>query len=115
MKQSLLNHKIGSPILSSQLLAYGLSPQLASHYINSGFLKRLGKGAFLRVGDKLILEQALYTLEEHGLYLHVGGKTALAWHGFRHNLPLNDSKVLLFSGYSDLMVEKHIYSPRCKI
>lgn len=76
----------GGPIKSAQLAALGISPALAHHYLKSGWLCRLGRGVFQFPKDDLRLEGCLKLLEGQIQGFHVGGKTALAWRGFRHNV-----------------------------
>jgi hypothetical protein len=74
----------GSPVTSDQLADMGVSADLAVHYVRSGWLERLARGVFCRPGEKLLLEPSLRLLERRIKGLHVGGKTALEWHGIRH-------------------------------
>ena len=60
-----------------------MSGQLVHHYVMHGWLKRLGRGVFVLPGGELDLYASLAAGLKNA---HVGGKTALAWHGFRHNL-----------------------------
>lgn len=76
----------GGPVESAQLAALGISPALAHHYLKSGWLCRLGRGVFQFPKDDLRLEPCLKHLEHQIDGFHVGGKTALAWRGFRHNV-----------------------------
>lgn len=83
LKQVLTGAPSGQPLTAAWLGQHGVSAQLAHHYVQSGWLTRLGHGYFLRVGDEAELRQSLTTLPGR---FHVGGKTALAWHGYQHNL-----------------------------
>lgn len=88
-KYGLLRHVLtyarpGQPLTSAWLAEQGVSPQLAYHYVQAGWLIRLGHGWFLRASsDKPELLLSLAALS--GTF-HIGGKTALAWHGYHHNL-----------------------------
>lgn len=64
----------------------GVSLALASHYVRSGWLLRLGRGVFMFPNDELEVAPTLALLARHVPGLHVGGKTALAWRGKRHNV-----------------------------
>jgi hypothetical protein len=77
---------MGSPITSAQLAELGISADLAVHYARSGWLRRLGRGVYCRPGEKLSLHPSLALLQQQVAGLHVGGKTALDWHGVRHYL-----------------------------
>ena len=61
------------------------SRQLLKLYVKSHWLEKIGNGAYIRVGDTLNWEGALYTLQNQlSLPLHVGGKTALQLLGKGH-------------------------------
>jgi len=93
LKSTLTQAEPGRPITSGWLSDHGVSPQLAHHYVANGWLDRLGHGFYMRKGDEPTLEKALAVAMTDG---HVGGKTALAWMGFRHNLSV-DGKTTLYS------------------
>jgi hypothetical protein len=75
---------------TAQLAALGVSPALAHHYLKSGWLTRLGRGVFMFPNDALREADCLRFLARHVVGLHVGGKTALAWRGFGHNVPVRE-------------------------
>lgn len=64
----------------------GVSADLAVHYVRAGWLKRLARGVFARPDTPLELHPSLRLLEHRVKGLHVGGKSALDWHGVRHNV-----------------------------
>jgi len=64
----------------------GVSADLAVHYARAGWLKRLARGVFARPDTPLELHPSLRLLERRVKGLHVGGKSALDWHGVRHNV-----------------------------
>jgi hypothetical protein len=76
----------GTPFDSRQLRKIGVSSALAHHYLKSDWLERLGRGVFMFPKDTLRPEYSLKFLSRSIEGLHVGGKTALAWRGIRHNL-----------------------------
>ena len=76
----------GAPIESAQLATLGISAALAHHYLKSGWLRRLGRGVFQFPNDELRTGACLKNLERQIQGFHVGGKTALAWRGVRHNI-----------------------------
>ena len=80
----------GTPFDSRQLRELGVSPALAHHYLKSDWLARLGRGVFMFPKDTLKQEDSLKFLSRTIPGLHVGGKTALAWRGIRHNLPARE-------------------------
>ncbi len=87
LKHVLTRARSGQPLTATWLADQGVSAQLAYHYVQAGWLTRLGHGWFLRASDEPELRLSLAALSGafHGAF-HVGGKTALAWHGYQHNL-----------------------------
>ena len=76
----------GTPVDRQQLAAMGISADLAVHYVRAGWLRRLARGTYIRPGEDLALHPTLVFLQAHVRGLHVGGKSALEWHGVRHYL-----------------------------
>ena len=76
----------GEPVTSGQLAKLGVSNDLAVHYVRAGWLVRLARGVFARPDMPLELHPSLRLLERLMKGLHVGGKSALDWHGVRHNV-----------------------------
>jgi len=74
----------GTPVTSEDLAALGISADLAVHYVRAGWLERLARGVYCRPNDPPALEPSLVLLERRFEGLHVGGKSALDWHGIRH-------------------------------
>jgi hypothetical protein len=95
LKQVLTSARPRQPLTAAWLTERGVSSQLAYHYVQAGWLTRLGHGWFLRAGDEPELRLSLAALP--GAF-HVGGKTALAWHGFQHNLAHRPSTELFTEG-----------------
>lgn len=84
----------GVPLGSNELQAIGVSSALASHYVKSGWLERLGRGVFKFPGDELKRDATLKFLAGRMQGLHIGGKTALAWRGVVHNVPVRETLFL---------------------
>ena len=91
IKTLLTTQPRGVPIDSHGLAALGVSSALASHYVKAGWLERLGRGVFAFPADALQREASLKFLESRIPGFHVGGKTALAWRGFSHNLSVGQN------------------------
>jgi hypothetical protein len=64
----------------------GISADLAVHYVRAGWLSRLARGVYCRPNDPPALHPSLVVLQRRFEGLHVGGKSALEWHGVRHYL-----------------------------
>ena len=78
--------KPGTPTTSEELAEAGVSADLAVHYVRAGWLTRLARGVYARPDTSLELHPSLRLLERRLKGLHVGGKSALDWHGVRHNV-----------------------------
>ena len=87
----------GTAGTTSYLGDCGFSGDLLVKYKNSGWLEPLGRGAYIRAGDKVDWPGAVYTLQNQlSLPVHVGGKTALQLKGYAHYLPAKQDKVFLY-------------------
>lgn len=84
----------GAPFDLVTLARFGVSPQLAARYVESGWLVRLAQGVYAFPNDSFGVHGALLFLQTHVPGLHVGGKSALALQGVRHNLGSRDALVL---------------------
>ncbi|WP_309960841.1 type IV toxin-antitoxin system AbiEi family antitoxin domain-containing protein [Variovorax guangxiensis] len=89
IKRSKLNSLLtqvpsGTPVTSEDLALEGVSADLAVHYVRAGWLKRLARGVYMRPDAALQRDPSLWLLQRQIPGLHVGGKTALDWHGVRH-------------------------------
>lgn len=79
----------GTVITSSWLKEKGVYKQLADIYQSSGWIERIGRGAYKRKGDKVTWEGGLYALQQlENLSVHVGGKTALELQGYGHYIKM---------------------------
>ena len=92
----------GAPFDHQQLAKLGVSSALAHHYLKSGWLTRLGRGVFMFANDTLRREDCLKFLSHQMPGFHVGGRTALAWRGVRHNLPAREPLSLWGEGNGSL-------------
>lgn len=73
----------GTPLTSEDLATLGISADLAVHYVRAGWLERLARGVYCRPNDPPTLHPSLLLLQRRFEGLHVGGKSALDWHGLR--------------------------------
>lgn len=74
----------GTPVTSEDLAGLGISADLAVHYVRAGWLERLARGVYCRPNDPPALYPSLLLLQRKFEGLHVGGRSALDWHGVRH-------------------------------
>lgn len=84
----------GAPFDLATLETFGVSPQLAARYVASGWLVRLGHGVYAYPNDNFDVSGALRLLQARVAGLHIGGKSALALQGVRHNLAFRETLVL---------------------
>jgi hypothetical protein len=73
----------GHPVTLAYLKDLGVSEDLAGYYARSGWLTRVAQGLYARPGP-LDLNASLKILELRIPGCHIGGRTALAWHGIQH-------------------------------
>jgi hypothetical protein len=84
----------GAPFDLAILRQFGVSPQLAAHYAEEGWLVRLAQGTYAFPNDDFSVYGALKLLQQRVPGLHIAGKSALALQGVRHNLGSRDTLVL---------------------
>lgn len=84
----------GAPLDTAALTGLGISAALAHEYVKAGWLAKLGRGVFMFAGDELKLDATLMFMEPKIRGFHVAAKTALAWHGFRHNVAVKETTIL---------------------
>jgi hypothetical protein len=72
---------------------HGVSRKLAEQYVRSGWIDPVGVGAFVRRGDNVGWEGALYAVQQHvGKAIHPGARTALELSGLAHYLRLGSRR-----------------------
>ena len=86
----------GTVMLSSRLAEQGYNLDLQKRYRKSDWLEPIGNGAMIRAGDQVGYEGAIYALQQIGLSIHPGGKTALSLQGKAHYLEFAAAKAILF-------------------
>lgn len=70
---------------SDWLEKQGVYRQLADVYVDSGWIERVERGAYRKAGDTVTWAGGLYALQKlQQLRVHVGGRTALEYHGLGH-------------------------------
>lgn len=79
----------GVAVPSTWLTANGYTPQLVRKYVQSGWLRALGRGVYARPGESVTWEGVMLGLQRLGkLQLHMGGVTSLNLQGLAHYLSL---------------------------
>ena len=84
----------GAPFDTAALQKLGISAKSASHYAKEGWLVRIGHGVYAFPKDELSPHGMVKLLQSRVEGLHIGGKSALALHGVRHNLSTREQLVL---------------------
>ena len=75
----------------------GVDRRLADKYVQSGWLNRMGHGAYLRAGSTVDWLGGVQTLQTQlGLDIHPGAITAIELRGYAHYLALGGPEVILF-------------------
>ncbi|MFN8578842.1 MAG: type IV toxin-antitoxin system AbiEi family antitoxin domain-containing protein [Candidatus Sericytochromatia bacterium] len=83
---------------SNYLESNGFYRQLLNKYVHSNWLERIGKGAYIKKGDKIDLFGALNAIQEQlELPIYIGGKTALLIQGLGHYINDNIPYIELYS------------------
>lgn len=83
----------GTVALHAFFAQYGVSRKLSEQYRKSGWIDPVGVGAFVRRGDKVGWEGALYAVQRHAAKaVHPGGRTALELSGLAHYLRLGPQR-----------------------
>lgn len=79
------------------LRSRGVDRRLADKYVRSGWLERLGRGAYKRSGAQVDWPGAIHATQiQLHLDLHPGAITAIELRGYAHYLTFGEREVLLF-------------------
>jgi len=95
-----LQKAVPGTVLTMRWLAeQGVSKDLVRKYVASGWLKRIGRGAYVRAGDTVDWKGAVFSLQAQlGVSVHVAALSALQLKGLAHYLPMgNENSIQLFS------------------
>lgn len=92
----------GTVVLAPWLEKLGISRNLQKHYLKSGWLETLGRGAYKKPADKVTWLGGVYSLQQQAdLSVHVGAITALSLQGLTHYLRMGSEVIWLFSPYRE--------------
>jgi hypothetical protein len=80
----------------------GFRRPLVDYYLRSGALEAVARGAYRRPGPPLKWEHVVYSMQELGLGVYVGGRSALELQGMAHYLPLQGIKQIGLYGVGKL-------------
>lgn len=87
----------GTVYLTQTLERAGISKDLQKKYRDHGWLESIGYGAMKRPGDSIRWQGAVYSLQQAGVDVHIGGRSALIRQGYGHYVALGREEVQLFS------------------
>ena len=106
INQRLLDAPTGAVLTLAWLKARGISSKLANYYATSGWLHRVGDGAFTLKSGTPDWLGAVFGLQHKPTPLHPGGQTALELVGLAHFLPLGDqAPIYLFDRSGERLPE----------
>lgn len=75
----------------------GINKDLKHSYIKSNWIKSIGYGAAVRIGDVVDWKGGVYALQNQlNLSVHIAGKTALDSRGYSHFVQFKNTRVILF-------------------
>lgn len=98
INQLLTTIPVGTVLTSSYLLSRGYSHALLYHYVQSGWLRSIGSGAYVREGDEVDIFGGLYGLHNTtASTVHIGGRSALQLLGRAQYLEEKLSKLIIFA------------------
>lgn len=104
IKKMLELHKPGTVTLAKWLESIGISRELQKNYKKSGWLEKLGPGAYKRPTDQVTWQGGLYAIQQQAnLQLHVGALTALSLQGQSHYFRMSGEKIFLFSAHKTIL------------
>lgn len=75
----------------------GFKRPLVDYYLRSGALEAVARGVYRRPGPTLKWQHVVYSMQEMGLSVHVGGSTALDHQGLVHYLPMGTETIHLYN------------------
>ena len=97
-------HKPGTVALAKWLERIGISRELQKNYKKSGWLEKLGPGAYKRPADQVTWKGGLYAIQQQAkLQLHAGALTALSLQGQSHYFRVSGEKIFLFSAHKTIL------------
>lgn len=95
----LKNWPQGTVAVSSWLEEQGVSQQLTYKYEQTDWVKSIGHGAFIKSGDQVNWQGALYAVQKQlALPIHIAAKTALELHGHTHFVSTGKGQLVFLFG-----------------
>jgi len=95
---------------------YGVDKNLINRYVKSGWLVRVGNGAFIKPGDKLEWLAAVHAIQSQlKLEVHVGGETALELDGLYDQVPQANGQSVYIYGPKGLKLPQWFKNAKFKV
>lgn len=85
----------------------GFNRPLVDYYLRSGTLEAVARGIYRRPGPALKWQHVVYSLQELGFAVHVGGRSALDHQGMVHYLPMGEQVTIHLYGEKRLPAWLH--------
>ena len=90
----------GQLVNRAWLKTHGVTRPVVDSWVRSGKLEAVSHGVYRRPGPPLKWEQVVYSLNEMGVPVHVGGRTALELQGLVHYIPFQGvTRVSLYGAF----------------
>lgn len=97
-------HKPGTVALAKWLENLDISRELQKNYKKSGWLEKLGPGAYKRPADQVTWQGGLYAIQQQAkLKIHAGALTALSLQGQSHYFRVSSEEIFLFSTHKTIL------------
>ncbi len=94
----------GRVVTSSYLESIGMPRSSQKYYYKSGFLERIGRGAYKKTNDKVQWQGAVNAIQKQKkIKVHLGGLSALAYQGFSHYSSIDKEILQFFSPIRTLL------------
>jgi len=92
----------GQVVNRTWLKTKGFERMAVDYFVRSGKLEPVGHGVYRRPGPPLKWEHVVYSLQELGSMVHVGGRSALDLQGMAHYLPVGGMQTVELYGENKL-------------
>lgn len=97
------------------LNAQGVSRPNIDYYLRTNRLEAVARGAYRRPGPALKWEHLVYSLQELGYLVHVGGRAALELQGYTHYLSMSGKQQIDLYGVRHIPTSLLTSSPPIKL
>lgn len=88
----------GGVATQTWLKTQSVDARLADKYVRSGWLTRVGRGAYARADQTVDWPAGLHALQQDGRLVYPGGATVLELRGYTHYVPAGSPRPLILFG-----------------